>query len=61
LKGEYKTQENDRDLLVKQLVMQKKENAKLKEEIEFYERAIEEKDEEEIDVDRIETQSHAMP
>jgi hypothetical protein len=28
--------------------MQKKENAKLKEEIEFYERVIEEKDEEEV-------------
>jgi len=41
--------------------MQKKENAKIKEEIEFYERIIEEKDEEEVDVDRIETASHAFP
>ena len=40
LKGEYKAQENDRELLVKQLVMQKKENAKIREEIEFYERII---------------------
>jgi hypothetical protein len=40
--------------------MQKKENAKIKEEIEFYERIIEEKeDDEELDVDRIDTQSHA--
>ena len=45
---------------MKQLVMQKKENAKFKEEIEFYERIIEEKeDDEELDVDRIDTQSHA--
>ncbi len=43
LKSEYKAQENDRELLVKQLVMQKKENAKIREEIEFYERVIEEK------------------
>ena len=40
LKSEYKAQENDRELLVKQLVMQKKENAKIREEIEFYERII---------------------
>ena len=40
LKGEYKAQENDRELLVMQLVMQKKENAKIREEIEFYERII---------------------
>ena len=39
--------------------MQKKENAKIKEEIEFYERIIEEKDEDEVDVDRIDTASHA--
>lgn len=40
--------------------MQKKENAKIKEEIEFYERIIEEKEEEEeLDVDRIDTVSHA--
>lgn len=41
--------------------MQKKENAKIKEEIEFYEKIIEEKDEEEdIDIDRIDTVSHAQ-
>jgi hypothetical protein len=42
--------------------MQKKENAKVREEIEFYERVIEEKEEEdeEVDVDRIDTQSHAQ-
>lgn len=41
--------------------MQKKENAKIKEEIDFYEKIIEEKEEqdEEIDIDRIETVSHA--
>lgn len=61
LKSEYKAQENDRELLVKQLVMQKKENAKIKEEIEFYERIIEEKEEEEeLDMDRIDTVSHAQ-
>ena len=39
---------------------QKKENAKIKEEIDFYERIIEEKeDEEELDVDRIDTASMA--
>ena len=63
LKGEYKAQENDRELLVKQLVMQKKENAKIREEIEFYERIIQEKgnedDEEEVDVDRMDTASQA--
>jgi hypothetical protein len=32
---------------VKQLVMQKKENAKVKEEIDFYERIIEEREEDE--------------
>jgi len=41
--------------------MQKKENAKIKEEIDFFERIIEEKeDEEELDVDRIDTVSHAQ-
>jgi hypothetical protein len=47
LRSEYKAQENDRELLVKQLVMQKKENAKVKEEIDFYERIIEEREEDE--------------
>ena len=42
------------------MVKQKKENAKIKEEIDFYERIIEEKeDEEDLDVDRIDTVSHA--
>ena len=42
--------------------MQKKENAKMREEIEFYDRVIEEKEDdmdEEVDVDRIETGSQA--
>ena len=44
--------------------MQKKENAKIREEIEFYERVIEEKneeigDDEDVDVDKIETASNA--
>jgi hypothetical protein len=40
--------------------MQKKENAKVREEIDFYERIIEEKeDDDDIDVDRIDTASHA--
>lgn len=43
--------------------MQKKENAKIREEIEFYERIIQEKgnedDEEEVDVDRMDTASQA--
>lgn len=44
--------------------MQKKENAKIREEIEFYERIIEEKqdefgDDEDVDADKIETTSHA--
>lgn len=63
LKGEYRAQENDRELLVKQLVMQKKENAKVREEIEFYDRIIQEKgaedDEEEVDVEKLDTASHA--
>lgn len=43
LRNEYKAQENDRELLVKQLVMQKKENQKAKEDIDFYERLIQQK------------------
>jgi hypothetical protein len=46
LRNEYRAQENDRELLVKQLVMQKKENQKANEEIEFYERLIAQKQEE---------------
>ena len=44
-------------MLVKQLVMQKKENSKIKEEIEFYERLIDQKDEEEVDLDQVDTAS----
>lgn len=47
LKKEYQSQENDRELLLKQLVMLKKENAKTKEEIDYYNRIVEEKKEEE--------------
>ncbi len=48
--------------MIKQLVMQKKENAKIKEEIQFYENVIEEKDDEEepVDLDKMETASHAQ-
>lgn len=35
LRNKYKAQENDRELLLKQLVMLKKENAKIKEEIDY--------------------------
>ena len=51
LKKEYQSQENDRELLLKQLVMLKKENGKIKEEIDYYNKIIEEKKEEEEDVD----------
>lgn len=44
LKKEYQSQENDKELLLKQLVMLKKENSKVKEEIDFYKKLIEEKD-----------------
>ena len=40
LKSEYKAQVNDRELLVKQLVLQKKENEKSQDEIEEMERKI---------------------
>lgn len=43
LKQEYKTQENDRELLVRQLVMQKKENEKYKGEISEFDQIIQEK------------------
>ncbi len=36
LRNEYKKQETDREMLVKQLVMHKKENAKIRESIELY-------------------------
>jgi hypothetical protein len=38
LRNEYKAQENDRELLVRQLVQHKKENGKIKEQIELYQR-----------------------
>jgi hypothetical protein len=44
LKKEYQSQENDKELLLKQLVMLKKENSKIKEEVDFYNKIIEEKD-----------------
>ena len=47
LRTEYRKQENDREMLVKQLVMQKKENAKVREQIEVYQRLIDQKKEEE--------------
>lgn len=52
LRQEYKAQENDRELLVRQLVMQKKENKKYKDEIEEFKKYINEKkeDEEQIDI-----------
>jgi len=43
LKIEFKSQENDREILVKQLVLQKKDNTKLKHQIEEYKNIIEEK------------------
>lgn len=52
LKADFKAQENDRELLVRQLVMQKKENAKLKEEMAEFRKIVKEKqlDEEAIDI-----------
>ena len=47
LRNEYKAQENDRELLVRQLVQHKKENAKIKEQIELYQRLINQKQDEE--------------
>ena len=56
--AEYKQQENDRELLVKQLVMQKKENKKLKEEIEANEKILQKaKYEDDQEVDGFEDQS----
>lgn len=56
---EYKAQENDRSLLVRQLVMQKKENQKYKEEMEEFENIINEKarDEEQIDINALDGQT----
>ena len=56
LKSEYKAQVNDRELLVKQLVLQKKENEKTSEEIREMEMKIEqaaEEDGEMLDMDRM--------
>jgi predicted phage gp36 major capsid-like protein len=50
LKKEYENQENDRELLLKQLVMLKKENSKVKEEIDYYNKIVEENKEEEEEV-----------
>lgn len=52
LKADFKAQENDRELLVRQLVMQKKENAKLKDEMAEFKKIIKDKqqDEEQIDI-----------
>lgn len=50
LKKEYENQENDRELLLKQLVMLKKENAKVKEEIDYYSKIVEENKEEEEEI-----------
>ena len=57
LKSQYKAQENDRELLVKQLVLQKKENLKIIEDIKtkkaFLEKAENDRDEEDIDLNKL--------
>ena len=55
LRQEFKAQENERELLVRQLVMQKKENQKYKDEIEEFQEflADKNKDEEQIDLDQM--------
>lgn len=55
LKQEFKSQENDRELLVRQLVMQKKENQKYKQEIEEFKNFINDRnqDEEQIDINKL--------
>lgn len=64
LKKEYQSQENDKELLLKQLVMLKKENSKIKEEIDFYNKIIEEKEpgeeDEKIDVENSPDQKTAQ-
>ncbi len=47
LQNDYKAQENDRELLLRQLVNLKKENAKVSEEIDNYDRIIEKDEPEE--------------
>lgn len=44
LKNDYKSQENDRELLLKQLVHLKKENAKIQEEVDYYNQVIQKDD-----------------
>lgn len=52
LKAEFQAQENDRELLLKQLVLLKKENAKVQEEIDYYNKIIEENEpEEEVNIE----------
>lgn len=55
LRQEFKSQENDRELLVRQLVMQKKENQKYKQEIDEFKRFINsnENKEEQIDLQKL--------
>ncbi len=57
LKSQYKAQENDRELLVKQLVLQKKENLKIIEDIKvnkaFLEKAENDRDEEDVDLEKL--------
>ncbi len=57
LKSQYKAQENDRELLVKQLVLQKKENKKIIECIKankaFLLKAENDLDEEDVDLDKL--------
>ena len=55
LRQEYRAQENERELLVRQLVMQKSENKRYKEEIVEFEQYLAEKkqDEEQIDLDKM--------
>lgn len=57
LKSQYKAQENDRELLVKQLVLQKKENEKINEGIKankaFLLKDENDRDEEDVDLDKL--------
>lgn len=42
LKSDFKTQENEREMLVKQLVIQKKENQKLKDDVKSFKQTLKE-------------------
>lgn len=53
LKQQFKAQENDRELLVRNLVMQKKENQKYKDEIEDFKKIIQEKEKDEEQIDPV--------